>query len=229
MSTSAKSGTLGALPTFVEHTLICTSTLSVNMCQFHTIGARVPSCRVGAWSDRNGKTCSGDDDGVDAGRISCRKRGCGIWRRGRPDAPLPRPRRCADPLERGHPQALARDTNKRKHHGLSRKPGVPSSPDWSGVQKRGAGRLGAICETIVCRCPGSCLPGRGARSDNGEGNTRTHAHMHAHTHTFCVLVSAYMALVWRRISVGTNRCIMPACEAASGARVTCAFEALHTR
>ena len=178
------------------------------MCQFHTIGARVPSCRVGAWSDRNGKTCSGDDDGVDAGRISCRKRGCGIWRRGRPDAPLPRPRRCADPLERGHPQALARDTNKRKHHGLSRpKPGVPSSPDWSGVQKRGAGRLGAICETIVCRCPGSCLPGRGARSDNGEGGFQllsVHQHTHAHTHTrfACWSVRAWH---WRGVGILLER------------------------
>ena len=57
---------------------------------------------------------------------------------------------------------------------------------------------------------------RGASSCSVSINTRTHAHMHAraHTHTFCVLVSACMALAWRRNSVGTSLCIMPVCEAA---------------
>ena len=57
---------------------------------------------------------------------------------------------------------------------------------------------------------------RGASSCSVSINTRTHTHMHArtHTHTFCVLVSACMALAWRRNSVGTNLCIMPVCEAA---------------
>ena len=45
-------------------------------------------------------------------------------------------------------------------------------------------------------------------------HARTHTCTHTHTHTFCVLVSACMALAWRRNSVGTNLCIMPVCEAA---------------
>ena len=59
-------------------------------------------------------------------------------------------------------------------------------------------------------------------------HARTHTCTHTHTRFACWSVRTWH-LVWRRISVGTNRCIMPACEAASGARVTCAFEALHTR
>ena len=44
-----------------------------------------------------------------------------------------------------------------------------ATKDHTIVRKQGAGGLGAICETAVCRCPGSCFPGRGPRSDNGEG------------------------------------------------------------